>query len=426
MAGRKGRMSTERRAVWALRFIVAIMGITNVTNAIIAYIAASYQQVDPTLVTSILTIPALVGTFVSFVSGPLALKVNKKYLIIGAAMCDMVYYATFFIVGSNGPFEALLIAAIFPGFSRGAIMPLANASIGEFVKDEEKRGSAVAVNAALVNICFAVGMLVFSSLASRNGGVNWNEAYIVGLVPLVSIVVFGLLMPKYPDEEENPQAAGATMSAVESEKAEEPASERKGSILKGIPALVALIIVVGIVYTISFNVFSQQYSRYIISEFALGTSVEAGMASAVLTVCSFVTGMTYKYWNRFLKNWTSTVAFAIVASGLFLMAFVHGPIAVVFASAALIGIGNSLFFPYLMSQIMVVTNPKVLPVAMSLYQGCVNLSMFAALYVTVFFGGLIGPSVANIFLVGGIGVLIAMTASLLLFSLKKQKDPQKA
>lgn len=406
-------MSTQKKAIWSLRIIMLVAGITQVTGALIAYIMASYADVSPTLVRSVLSIPSLGGLIVGFAVGPISMKLSKKKIIIACLCCDVVYFTLFTFFGTKGSITILLVAAAFAGFTKGAVVPMANALVGEFVTDSEKRGSCVAINTALMSGGFAVISMIAGAIASKNGGANWNQAYMVGIFTVIAIIVFAIMMPTKPDEEpsaqRHPQGAGAADAEHTKEK---------------LPATFFAISVIAILFIMSYSTFSYNYSSFIITEYQLGTSMQASIASSALTVLGLFGGFTYKYWAKVLKKWTVPVAYGMIAVGLLLMVMIHSSIITVFIAAALCGLGQALSNPYIIAKIMEICPPKLVSLAMSWYSAFLNLAMFFALYVVTFFANFVGGGSQGAFIVGTIGAGISVIAAIFIYSITKKKTEQ--
>ena len=187
--------TTQKKAIASVYILTPFVMMINLTSALIAYIIVSYPGVSSSTVTSLLTVPSLIGLGVSLITGPLALKINKKYLMLFVGACGLAYFAIFALVGSNGPFSMLMFAACLAGVCRGAAMTLSTSIISEYAP-AEKRATLMAVNPAMINGVYAIANVACGAIAALNGGADWNNAYFVGFIILPALIAFAILMPK--------------------------------------------------------------------------------------------------------------------------------------------------------------------------------------------------------------------------------------
>jgi MFS family permease len=192
-------MTTQKKAlvaIYIMSFVVMLHGMTNTT---IAYIIDSYSELPPVSVQQLVSLPSIFGLIVSFILGPIAMKINKKYLTLFTGMCVIIYFAIFAFVGSNGPFFLLLLATVPAGIAMGAAMTLISSMIGEFV-GAEKRANCVAISMALMNGGNALMAILGGAIAARGGGDNWSHAYYLGVFVIPALILFNILMPKNPSD----------------------------------------------------------------------------------------------------------------------------------------------------------------------------------------------------------------------------------
>jgi MFS family permease len=388
-------MTTQKRAIIAIYIISFVLLLQGVTGTTIAYIIDSYSMLPPVSVQQIVSLPAIFGLIVSFLIGPIAMKVNKKYLTIFTAIMILIYFGIFAIVGSKGPFAALLVATVFAGIAQGSAMTLASSMVGEFV-GAEKSANYVAISLAIMNGGGALMAIVGGAIAAGNGGANWPYTYYLGLMLIPAIIAFGILMPKQPDN-----AAAAPQGGAHADHAAAPpppAGKDKlpaRDIAIGVLAIFSSICICGFLFYISV---------YIVNEFKLGTSVEAGIANSIFTIAGLVTGFTYAIWAKLFKKMLIVVSFSLVTLALFCMMTFTTSLFGAFAAALLLGWGFNMMNPYIMGFIMQITPPRLVPIGISLLMAGANMGMFVAIYVLNFLSGLLGGGLKNVLLICTVGM----------------------
>ena len=92
----------------------------------------------------------------------------------------------------------------------------------------------------------------------------------------------------------------------------------------------------------------------------------------------------------------------------------------VYVGACLLGFGASMANPYLMGQIIKVTPPRLVPVAMSLLAGGVNLGMFLTMDILGFLGRFVGGGLKGVLMIAAIGASICTVLSVFLFAIDRK------
>jgi len=404
------------------------MYLAGVTTPSVAYIINSYPNVESSTVTSLITMPGIFALFVAFCIGPLALKINKKYLLLFAIASTLVYFSVFFFVGARGPFTALLIAAGVLGISRGSGTALVNSIIGEFLEPQE-RAANIAICSAIAQCGSGLAAVIGGRIAAGNGGQNWPLSHALGFLSIPTMIVFAILMPKKPDEPETlPDVPDKLTDNAQVHKLPDPVeanAAKSGKIsLRSIPTRVFVIIALHFVFCFSYTAYMLNSSVYIIIEHQLGTSADAGLISSANTVIAIVIGFSYRIWGKLLKKKIVPFAYALASIGFVSMLSITTSLAGIWIGAILLVLSMNLANPYIVSQIMSLPPPKLMPVALSLYMGCLNLSMFLAPYILRGLGGLLGGGVAGSLRVAAIATPCCVVAGLFLFTFSKTPKPQ--
>jgi MFS family permease len=239
-----------------------------VTGALLAYIFQAYgETVSPDTIMLVMTLPSLVGVAGTFAAGPLAMKFNKKTLILGCAGLLFVYFAILGMVGPHGPFWLLLFAAVLAGICQGGSVTLTSLIIGEY-SAPEKRAARMARSGAILNGGAALINIIGGMIAAGNGGANWPYAYYLGIIILPAMVLFFILMPNRAPEAAAPaehEAGGASAQADDR---------------FFIPPRVLLMDLAVLAAAIAYAAFILNVSTHIIGVYQLGDSSHAGLGNA--------------------------------------------------------------------------------------------------------------------------------------------------
>jgi len=121
-----------------------------------------------------------------------------------------------------------------------------------------------------------------------------------------------------------------------------------------------------------------------------------------------------------LKKWLMPFSYGLTVIGLFVLMAVNTTLVGAYAASLAIGIGFGLTHPYIMSHVMAITPPKLIPVSMSLFAGGMNLGMFVAPFVLNALSGLLGGGIGNTLLVSIAFASVSTVIAVFLFPLAKQ------
>jgi MFS family permease len=406
-------MKTQTRVIIAVVltsfFTSAYIGVTQV---LLAYIMVSYPGVSATTATQLLALPALIGLFAAFGIGPLAVKISKKILLAIALSCSAAAILIFVFVGSNGPFTLLLVGAALTGLHQGSATTLIASFVSEFF-DAERRATYMALSSSFIAAGMAFMSFFSGIIASMSAGVDWQYGYIPALLIIPVIIVFLIVMPKSPVQE---NSAGQ-------ETVEGTTKKAKSRFAGWKPFGVIMAALFMVLISIGSCAFSYNISSYIITEYELGTSAQVGIASSILTITGMVVGLSYALWAKFLKRWVATFGFLVFAAGILCLIMINTSIVGVYLGSVLMGIGVTLVTPFLMTRATMSTPPQLIPIALSLVVGMGYLTMYASPYIFAGMGLLFGEGIAGV-LIGTI-VVLAVGAGLSVF-MYGRKDKEAA
>lgn len=108
----------KKRIKIAILSISSLLMISMTASAILADIQAYFVGVDPSLISMVLTIPALMGLVFAFASGPLSLRLPKKSLVIFGLVCGLAGGMIALLFGSTSIY-VLLACSLLLGIAQG-------------------------------------------------------------------------------------------------------------------------------------------------------------------------------------------------------------------------------------------------------------------------------------------------------------------
>ena len=421
-------MTTQKRALLALCILGSTMYLAGgITTPSIAYIIDSYPNVSADFVSMLITIPGIVALIVSFFIGPLMLRYNKKYLLIISVSITLVYFGIFSTVGGKGPFFALVIAAGLIGVHRGAGSAIVNSTIGEFM-EPENRATSLALCSSMMQAGGGVAAIFGGFIAAGNDGADWPIAHFIGLISVVTLILFAILMPKKPDTPKSSalQSSGGGLQS-DSDTSDTVSDKKLSAIsiikrdMRKISPRVYLIMALHFGFVACMIAFPLYTSVYIISEHQLGSSVEAGLVTTTNTLFSVLVGLTYRYWGRIFGKWIVPVGYLVSAIGFIVKFSITSHIAGIWVAGALVGIGWNLANPYVSSQVMTLSPQKIMPFSISIHLGFQNLAFFLAPFVLRLFGRLFGGGLSGSLMVVIVGLILCVGAAVSLFSRSEMK-----
>lgn len=398
-------MDRGKKAVIALACASFVSCLYAATQTLLAYIGVSYPDVASTSVTSLLSVPSLASVPASIIVGILAVKLDKKKLLLVFMIFGAIHMGIFAVVGSNGPFAMLMLASIFAGVWCGSYISLQGGLINDYVAPE-KSASTFALLSATMNGGMALGNIVFGAVGSKNGGANWSHPYYIGVVLFVLfIAAVVIMMPK-----------AAKGIAEDSDKKEKESLSLKG----WNPCRVILLTLLSMIVSMGVCGFSYNVSSYIVTEYQLGTGAEVGIASALMTVSGVVTGMTFAFWQKLFKRWIATCGFIFMIIGFVAMRFVTGSLLGIFATAILVGLGSNLANPFIMSKIMANSPPRLVSLVISISSAVINMALFALPYIHSVVGPMLGGGIAGVVMATMVILCVALILSVVVFSRKEE------
>lgn len=407
---------SEKKSTLALYILCTFANMSYITIVSLAYILNSYSNESPATVTLLLTIPSLVGLAVSFIIGPVSMKISVKKLLIISYSILIAAAAIYFVVGS-GSLPMLLLAAVLCGIGQGSYGTLHNTLVAERVVPE-RRANVMAVVNALVYGGAIFYNIVGGKIAAIGGGANWNRAYLLAFILIPTTILFAILCPSKPDKESVDEAPTDSPAASVTENI--PVSGPKLS-----PFVIGICVLFGVNMVFEYCT-GLNMSNYFVNLLQLGDASLAGVVMSAGTAGVFVSGILYKYYSRPLKDWVAVVGLIGYGVGSILIALIPN-VALFIACQFLMGFSAGALTPYIAASVSINTQPKYIPIAMSLFAGLMNGFMFLAQYIIDALAKIgVDPSntvayAGNKFFVCGIGLFACAVVAIFMYPLRNKK-----
>ena len=397
----------QKQIMTAIDVFVAVILMWFVTQVTKAYIGIAYHEVPETSVAKLITLPNLFGLITSFIIGPLAAKTNKVKLTMFAHVSVIIYSLIFFFTGKfHGPFVLLSIACVFAGFAQGAYVPLLNSIISDHfpAEDRDKR-------IANYNVWVSVGTLIILQvagfLAAGNDGANWYNAYLLCILTVIGLIIFTVLMKK--NDANTPSIVAVDPDAPKPSFKDIPKDAWVWLIIMGL---------IHCVFYLAQYAFNTQVSSYIITEYKLGTSVQAGTATSCYRIGLIVFTSLYPVFKKFLKDWMIPVGYITMGVGLFIMMTTKSLFGA-YACGIIAGAATSLAHSTLLGKASRYVPLAMVPVAMSVIWGIANIGTSTAVTLLGAIASLFGGDMRGRFIAGMICSVVAAVAAVFMYVVKK-------
>ena len=312
----------------------------------IASVAEEYPQYSYATITIIITVSAFFLGVASLMVGGLAKKFSKKsLLIVGSVLFTVGGVATSFVPG----FALIIVTRIIEGFGAGMVITTSMTLIPEMFPDEKEANQLLGLN----GVATAVFGAVIGLVAGYLGVISWRTANLLYLVGIVVLLCQLIAVPGKKDSPsgEQVQSGKITSSAIS-------------------------ITVMAFLFAVVSTMFMTSVANFIV-ESEMGDSSQAGIATTVMTIGSFIIGFAFaKIFERF-GLWTPAFAFVCMAIGVALPLLITTyPVAL--AGTFIFGIGYGTYFPYINAETIRVSPPESSDANISLVNGGYYCGMFAS------------------------------------------------
>lgn len=386
-------------AICVYGFVWLMYHITMVTKA---YIGIAYPEISETMISNLVTLPNLLCIVFSFAIGPIMMKFNKIKLAASALCSVLIYCIIFFVNGKlHGPFWIYILACCLVGYGQGCYVPLLNSIINDHFQIEEI-GDRIANYNVAINVGAVIILQVGGWIASKQDGKNWYNAYLLGCLVLVSLIIF-----LYTAKKNN-----IDVPTIQDKKTS------SGIKLKDIPKNVMFwVVAMGLVHCLFYvtqYVFNINVSNYIITKYQLGNATQAGTATSLVRFSLVIFTLLYPWLRKILKDWMIPCGYLSVGIGLIIMLFSQSLVSA-YLCAVCIGLATSLAHSTLYAKAAEFVPNNMIGVAMSVAWGVANIGSSFSTYILKFLSGFIGGTMESQFIVGIVLSCIACVMAIFLY-----------
>lgn len=399
----------QKQSMLAINSFVVFFLLTFIAQVTRAYVGLAYPDVSPTTVSTLITIPNLSALIFAFLIGPIAVKYNKVKLLSTSLIAMILHCVIYYFNGRvHGPFSLYLVAGALGGYGIGTYIPLINGILSDHFPGEE-RAKRIANYNVFINIGGVILLQLAGIVAAKNDGAQWYNAYLLGALGIVSLAAFWFFATK-------------GQINVPSIKTNNTSDDGPKLGLKDIPGKVlSWVVLMGLVHCLFYvtqYAFNTNASNYIITEYQLGTSVQAGTATSLVRFSLIIWTALFPFFQRVLKDWMIPVGYLCVGIGLLIMMLAKSLMGA-YVCACFVGLATSLVHSSLYAKASRYVPIALVPISMSLINGLVSAGSFGSVYVLTFCSNLLGGGMSNQFLAGIIISVIIAVAAVFMYIVKK-------
>lgn len=313
--------NTAKIAILAVALLTIIA--TSAIGPSLAIVQLSFPGVNPTLIKSIVTIPALVCIPVSLFSNKLSRHIRKKYLLIIGLI---IYLAGAILCYFSNNIYVLLGARGILGVGLGIIAPMSLVLVGDFFEGKD-RAKFMGYSSA----CSNIGGVIATPIVGVIAAIDWHNIFLIYLValPILFIVIFCL-----------PKVAPFDRYAPENHR-EDVHNETKHIKLNLEVFKFAVIIILAFItfYSIPTNI------ALLIEKRSLGDPEISAILITIVTLFAFFSAMIFGRVLKIFKETLVLISFIMIAIGLAFLILANTVI-LMGIGVILIGIGFGFIVPY--------------------------------------------------------------------------------
>ncbi|KAF5088824.1 Major Facilitator Superfamily protein [anaerobic digester metagenome] len=366
----------KKRIKIAILSISSLLMISMTASAILADIQAYFVGVDPSLISMVLTIPALMGLVFAFASGPLSLRLPKKSLVIFGLVCGLAGGMIALLFGSTSIY-VLLACSLLLGIAQGMNSTMSMALIADYFVAEES-GALMGLQSAFVNggsmvLLFSSGMLA---------GISWQMSY---LVYLVFIPVIVIVMKNLPRDHAPAHAADS--------------HQEKSARLNGRVYFTALTM---FLFGVFLFVFQTNVAMFVVGN-GLGDASTSGLINTAMSAAGMLTGILFGRMQRVLKKLVIPVSLLVGGLGMLLI-FMLGSLPSLFIGAMCCGFCLATINPAGTFQAANAVHPSISSLAIAVVTASTSVGIFVSPILSNGVANLTGGGIEIKFLLAAVGL----------------------
>jgi MFS family permease len=337
-----------------------------VVSPIMANIMKAFPNTSATTISYIISLPSLAGCICALICGKLSVTVSiKKLSVFG--LCA-------YIIGGSGcglieNIYWMLSCRFILGIGFGFCIPLTQGLIAEYYNGARRAsmmGYAQAVG--------CIGAAIFAFAAGYIALINWRSAFLLYLFPIIVLI---LIVRMLPDTKQN-------APSLETVKEVEGVSGEKRNMDFGVyffsaTGFVGLALYLGMLINLSSA----------ISFRGLGNSSHAGIALAIMSICTGISALLFGMVFRVGKVQTLTIVNILFGLTNILIADASS-IYVIYVSMGIYGIATGLNAPCLGMAVSALAKTNHKSFALGILNSATSLGGFAASLAMGIMFGIVG------------------------------------
>ncbi len=343
---------------WTLVFLLLssmmiLMGGAAVAPALPA-ISAAFPDASEALISLIITLPALAIVFSGFFIGAAVDKFGKvRILAISLAVFTFAGVSGFFLTS----LPAILVGRIILGIGISGIVNTTTTLITDYYEGPS-RVKVLGYQAAAMGI----GVVILDTSGGILAGISWRMAFLIYLLGL--FILIGTLV---------------TMKEPVREKVNMTRDAPKNKTPIGSIVLIYITLFLGMML---FFLMPTKFP-YLIAEYVENSSALSGILLGILGIFSALIGTLYwRIAGRIHRMVNISLSFILLGAGYVLFGLSESMMIIVI-SVIIIGIGNGLLMPTVLSWLGVITPREIMGKVMGGYGVSLNLGQFLASIVAI-------------------------------------------
>ncbi|MBP1736358.1 MAG: Arabinose efflux permease [Oscillospiraceae bacterium] len=367
---------------------------TSLIIPIMGYIAQAFPNAGASIML-LMTLPNLCMVPAILITGKLCDYVSKKILLV---IATLIFTIGGIAGGVYDNFTFMLVTRAFMGIGAGMLFSLPQAFIAQLFSGQE-RVTMMGWSAAVGSI-FSV---IFNMISGTLGVINWHYCFYAFAVYFLLVMFQIAKVPNLPPEKKD--------ETLQRDTKDDKLGFR----------IVFFSIAIFCMFTL-LCFLTVDISLFVIGE-NLGTSVQAGIASSILTLTSFAMASLFAFWFKIFKRYLPVVSALAMVVGYFVLSHAYS-MSTIYIGAVIIGITSGSFGPYFMTRASIVVPKSKQTLAIAIISTCMFVGMFATTYYGMFLASIFGSSYRNIFFGVSISALILAIAILIYIPLTQRFEAE--
>ncbi len=171
------------------------------------------------------------------------------------------------------------------------------------------------------------------------------------------------------------------------------------------------------VFYFGFQAYNSNYSFYIINEYGLGTSREAGICGSLYGIGGIIVGFTYPVFQNIFKKYMVTAGYLMNLLALFIMTIGTKQLIFIYTAAFLAGVGINMSANFIYAAAASLCSKEMSNYSMSIVFVFINIGQYFAIRILAETGLLLGgvDDVLHRIYAGILFLIIACIGSAVIF-----------